>query len=367
MTSPAAAPSVEPRVRRFGRLNLEVRQSIPRWQHALYVILSIVAGIAISAAILLVAGVNLGGMYEEFILLTFFDRLGLSSVLIESSPLILVGLSAAMAFRVNYWNIGIEGQFFWGAIGATFISIYDIGPPGLRLYIMFALACAGGFGWALVPAFLKVRLNVNEVISTLLFSYIAFQVVLNQVYGPWQDPHERFPHSIKFDPVEQLPKIGWEKVHLGLFVGVALVAVMWWLVERSRFGAYARLVGSNARMALAAGVPVALIVFLSAGLSGALSGAAGFVMAAGQEFRLTATMAAGYAFSGIVIAFLARNHPLGVLVVAILIGGLYTAGQSIKGFYGVPEALVQLLQAVIVLCVAASQFFVSYRLRLARE
>ena len=352
--------------RPLGRLNLEVRQSISVWLHGLILVLSVVVGMAISVIILASAGVDVSGIYQEFVAFTFFNRLGRSSVLIQCAPLIFVGLSAAMAFRVNFWNIGIEGQFFWGVIFATAIAIWDVGPPALRIYLMFVMACLGGFLWTIVPSLLKIKLGVNEIISTLLLNYIAFLVALNQVYGAWQDPNERFPHSEKFDVVEQLPKLGWEKVHVGLLLALVMVAVIWWLVERSRFGAYVRIVGSNARMALAAGVPVGLIVFASVGVSGALSGAAGFIMAAGQEFRLTGTMAAGDGFSGIMIAFLARNNPIAVLVVAFLIGGLFVGGLSIKSFYGLPEAMVQLIQAIIVLCVAGSHFFASYRVHWVR-
>ena len=359
----AAAPAGAFRARRLGRLNLEVRQSIGRWKHAGFIALGLGIGLAISVAILLAAGVEAANIFEEFVVLTFFDRLGLSSVLIECSPLILVGLSAAVAFRVNFWNIGIEGQFFWGAIGATVIAIFDVGPPATRIGLMLILSLVGGFLWIAPPAIFKIKLGVNEVISTLLLNYVAYLFVLNQVYGAWQDKRDRFPHSEPFDAVERLPMLGWEKVHLGLLVSLAAVAFVWWLMQRSRFGAYMRFVGSNPQMALAAGIPVAMTVFLAVGLSGALSGAAGFVMGAAQEHRLTGTMAAGYGFSGIMIAFLARNNPVAVLVVAFMIGGLYAAGQSVKVFYSLPQALVSLIQAIVVMCVAASDFLVRYRLR----
>ncbi len=179
--------------RPLGRLNLEVRQSIPAWLHGLILLLSVLVGMAISVIILATSGVDVSGIYQEFVVFTFFNRLGLSSVLIQCAPLILVGLSAAMAFRVNFWNIGIEGQFFWGVIFATAIAIWDVGPPGLRIYLMFVAACLGGFLWTVVPSLLKIKLGVNEIISTLLLNYIAFLVALNQVYGAWQDPNERFP------------------------------------------------------------------------------------------------------------------------------------------------------------------------------
>ena len=352
--------------RRLGRLGLETRQSIGRAKHAGFIALSLAIGLGISVAILVAAGVEPANIFEEFVVLTFFDRLGLSSVLIECSPLILVGLAAAVAFRVNFWNIGIEGQFFFGAIGATMVAIFDIGPPWTRIGLMLVFSLAGGFLWVVPPALMKIKLGVNEVISTLLLNYVALLFVLNQVYGAWQDERDRFPHSEPFDAVERLPMIGWEKVHVGLAFSLAAVALVWWVMERSRLGVYMRFVGANPAMALAAGIPVALSLFAAVGLSGALSGAAGFVMAAAQEHRLTGTMAAGYGFSGIVIAFLARNNPAAVLVVAFLIGGLYAAGQSVKVFYSLPQALVSLIQAIIVMCVAASDFLVRYRVRRVR-
>ena len=238
------------------------------------------------------------------------------------------------------------------------IAIFDVGPPATRIGLMLILSLVGGFLWIAPPAIFKIKLGVNEVISTLLLNYVAYLFVLNQVYGAWQDKRDRFPHSEPFDAVERLPMLGWEKVHLGLLVSLAAVAFVWWLMQRSRFGAYMRFVGSNPQMALAAGIPVAMTVFLAVGLSGALSGAAGFVMGAAQEHRLTGTMAAGYGFSGIMIAFLARNNPVAVLVVAFMIGGLYAAGQSVKVFYSLPQALVSLIQAIVVMCVAASDFLV---------
>jgi len=350
----------------IGRLYLEVRQSIPAWKHILFVSLSLLVGLVICVVVLAISGVDLSSVFEEFIIMTFFDSIGLANILVQASPLVLVGLSAAIAFRVNFWNIGIEGQFFMGVVGATMIAFYNVGPADFRIYLMFVFACIFGAAWTLAPVLLKVRLGVNEVITTLLLNYIAYYFVLNQIYGPWQDPVDRFSHTEKYDVVERLPLLGWEQVHAGLFFSIAAVALIWWLLERSRFGLYARFVGANARMALAAGVPVVTVIVVSVLLSGALSGAAGYVMAAAQEFRMTPSMAAGYGFSGIVIAFLARNHPIGVLGVAFLMGGLYVAGQSIKVFYSLPAATVGLIQAIIVLSVTASDFFIRYRLHRAR-
>ena len=286
-------------------------------------------------------------------------------MVVESIPLVLVGLGAAMAFRVNFWNIGIEGQMFMGAIGASIIALFDIGPGFLRLPLMLLFSVLFGMLWALGPAILKVRLNVNEIISTLLLNYIAYYFALNQLFGPWKDPRDKFPHGEQYELSERLPEIGWEQVHYGIVVAAIAVVLVWWAVDRSRFGITSRFVGVNPRMALAVGLPVSVITAGSALASGGLAGSAGFVIAAATEYRLTFTMAAGYGFSGIVIAFLAGNRPIPTLIVAFLMGSLYVAGESMKIFYSLPDALVGLIQAIIVLSVIASEFFVRYRLRLA--
>lgn len=349
-----------------GRINLEVRQGIALWLHGLIVLASIVVGLGISVLLLVISGIDVSNIFEEFIVLTFFDSAGLADVLLEWAPLILVGLSAAVAFRVQFWNIGIEGQFVWGAIGATVVMIYDIGPAWSQIYLMLLGGLIGGMAWIAVPAFLRLRLGVNEIISTLLLNYVAALFVLNQLFGAWQDPAAVYYKTAQFADHQRLPQIGWGQIHVGLFIALGAAALVWLVTERSRFGAYMKLVGSNPRMALASGIPVALTVLAAVMLSGALSGLGGYLVASGQEYALTIYVAIGYGFSGIVIAFLSRNNPAAVVVVSFLMAGLYVAGESIQVFYGLPEALIGLIQAIIVICVVGSDFFVRYRVRWMR-
>jgi simple sugar transport system permease protein len=349
-----------------GNFHIEARQNIERWKHVSIIAASILTGLGISICILIVSGVSVGAIFDEFIVFTFFDRLGLSSVLAQVSPLVLVGLSAIVAFRVNFWNIGIQGQFFWGAVGATVIAIYDVGPAEFRIYLMLIVGALFGALWALPPVLLKLRLGVNEVISTLLLNYVAVYFVLNQIYGAWQDPVSRFPHSERFDPSETMPLIGWESVHAGLILSVVMLFVIWWVFTRTRFGVNAKFVGVNPTMALASGIPVSAVIIASVLFSGALSGMAGYVVASALEYRLTANLAGSYGFTGIVIAFLARNTAPGVMVVAFLTAGLFVGGQSIKIFYGLPPALIGMLLSIVLLSVAGSEFFIRYRLRLVK-
>lgn len=357
---PRTVQPVQPLARR--RYALEIRQHMPwRWQ-ALILAAALLAGFAISAAILIAAGVPADELANEFVTQTFFDGQNFRAVLFQAAPMILVGLAGCVAFRARFWNLGLEGQMIWGAIGATTISMWQIGPEGLRLPLMFAAAIGCGLMWVLGPAWLKLKLGVNEIISTLMLNYMAANFLLHLVYGSWKDPKDNFPYSPQFRAFERLPELGAGIGSSILLAGVvALLA--WWLASVSRMGLYLRFVDANPRMAHASGVPVRRTIYGAVLLSGAMAGLAGFAVAAGQEGRLTQAFYQGYGFSGILIAFLARNNPLAATVVALLVAALFVTGRSLQVFYQVPFSMVQLIQAVIVVCVASSDFFIRHRLR----
>jgi simple sugar transport system permease protein len=323
-------------------------------------------GLVATAIVLMLAGVSLSGIYQEFVLGIFSNTMSVSAVLVQAAPLLVVGLSAVVAFRVRFWNIGIEGQMIFGSIFATFVAINDIGPEGLRLPLMLVAAALGGMLWILVPALLKLRLGINEIISTLLLNYVAFNFLLFLLYGAWKDPKSSFPNSEQYAPFERLPMIGWENVSWALPLALVLAVVIWWLLNVSRFGFYARFVDANPRMAAAVGVPIAFVTLAAALMSGGISGIAGFVVSAGIEGRMTQSFFLGYTFSGILIAFLARNNPIVAILVALFVGVLFVAGQSLQVFYQIPGSMVQLIQAIIVISVAASEFFVRHRVHWVR-
>jgi ABC-type uncharacterized transport system permease subunit len=344
------------------RYALEIRQHMAWHWQALILAAAIGVGLLLSAAILVAAGVPAGELANEFIVQTFLDGQNFRAVLFQAAPMILVGLAGAMAFRARFWNLGLEGQMIWGAIGATAVSFFEIGPPSMRLPLMFIAALAAGALWVLGPALLKLRLGVNEIISTLMLNYMAANFLLHLVYGSWKDPKDNFPYSPQFRSFERLPDL-FAGVNSAILLAGLVALLGWWLVGVSRAGLYLRFVDANPRMAQAAGVPVARVVYGAVLLSGAMAGLAGFAVAAGQEGRLTQAFYQGYGFSGILIAFLARNNPLAAGVVALMVAALFVTGRSLQVFYQVPFSMVQLIQAVIVICVASSDFFIRHRLR----
>lgn len=346
------------------RFVLEVRLDMPAWQQAIVLGASIAAGMAVSAVILIAAGVPAANLLGEFAG-SLFDRESLHAVLIEAGPLILVGIAASIGFRARFWNLGLEGQMVWGGIAATAVSIHHFGPEALRLPVMAAAAMLAGVAWVAIPAFLRMKFAVNEIISTLLLNYVATYFLYDLLYGPWKDATDAYPHSAQYLPAERLPEIG-SSVTAALPIALAFMLIVWWLAEFSRFGFYLKFVYANATMARLVGVPTQAVVLGAVMISGALAALAGFVICSGTEGRLTQGFFEGYGFSGVLIAFLARNNAVFAAIVACFIAVLFVAGQSFQIFYQIPFAMVQMIQAIVVMCVAASEFFIRHRIRWQR-
>lgn len=339
------------------------RQDTPTWLQIASLAGGITLGLFLATTVLLVSGVSLAAILQEFILYSFTDPHGLAQTVTGAVPLLMVGLASAVALKLRFWNIGIDGQVWLGAIAATGIAIADIGPPELRLWLMAGAGFLAGAAWIGLPVVLRLRFGVNEVIATLMLTYVAFLLVQHLLYGEWRGSGIGFPVSEAFDdPHERLSRVGWGRVHSGLWLAIIVAAAVSFLMLVSRFGFYLTAVGENPRGALAAGLPVTATLVLAVLLAGGLCGLAGFTIVAGQEYRLTQYIAHGYTFSGILVAFLARFNPLAVIPVALAIAGLFTAGETLKTFYQLPQAIILVVESLILLSVVLVDFLARYRL-----
>ncbi len=359
----AGLANSKPRLGRF-RLVLDVRQTLPGWKQALFLGSSLVVGLAISLAILAAAGIAPLQLAEEFA--SVFNTTSLRGVLRQAAPLMLVGLAASLAFRIGFWNLGLEGQMLFGGMCAAAISIHEIGPPATRLPLMAVSAALGGSLWCLIGGLLKIKFRVNEIVATLLLSYIAKYFLFHMIYGAWQDPNTAYPQSAPLRPFERLADIGFN-INPGLLIAIGAIAAAAWLVHFSRAGFYMRMISANINMAKVVGIPIRTVTLAIVAISGACAGLAGFVNVGAQEGRLTDSYADGYVFAGVLIAFLSRNDPVVVAVVGFLIAVLFITGQTLQVFYQIPFTMVQLIEAIIVMSAASSEFFIRHRIRLIRQ
>lgn len=295
----------------------------------------------------------------------------LSETLVKAIPLMLTGLGVLIAFRMLFWNIGAEGQlvmggFAAGAVALWFPELFPFVPGWAYLPLMVVAGLLFGAIWGLIPALLKAYLRVNEIIITLMLNYIAILWVQHLYYGPWKDPQGfGFPGTAQFPEYAWLPRlIG--RVHWGLIFAVVAAAIIWLVMDRTRWGYEIRLIGENQTAARYAGVSIGRNILLVMLLSGGLAGLAGMAEVAGISHRLQQGLAVGHGFTAIIVAWLAKLNPWGVLLVSILLAALLVGGDQIQIVMGLPASVALVLQGAILFFMLGGDIFSRYRLRLGR-
>ncbi len=295
---------------------------------------------------------------------TFGNVFALEDALRKSVPIFLCSLSVAVAFRMQVWNIGAEGQFALGAIGATWAALAFPGLPAfLLLPLMFLAALAAGGFWALVPAWLRLRLKVNEIITTLMLNYIAILLLDFLVFGVWKDPTSfGFPMTPEFPRAALLGPIGGTRLHWGFAVCLAAGAGFWAFFRFTLLGYELKAGGEGARVARYAGLPYGFLVGFVMTVSGALAGLAGCVETSAVLGRLQPSLMAGYGYTAIVVAWLARLEPLPIALASFLLAVLRVGVENLQLEMQIPAAYGSIMEGLILLSVLAGQFFLTYRL-----
>jgi simple sugar transport system permease protein len=281
----------------------------------------------------------------------------LSETLFAATPLLLAGLSVALGFRAGLFNIGAQGQMLVGGLAATYVGIYANLPGIIHIPLTLLAGFAGGMIWGGLAGLLKARTGAHEVITTIMGNFIAVFFMQWILTTPGlQDPGRNNPVSAALVGTAQLPRLFGSgfRVTIGLLVGVALVFVVHWVLYRSSIGFEFRAVGSNPEAGRYAGMNVALVVTLAMALAGGLAGMAGANQVMGLEpYKASPALAGAVGFDAITVALLGRSNPVGVLWAALLFGALAAGGRAMQGAAQVPIDLVVVLQALIVIFVAA--------------
>lgn len=330
---------------------------------------SVAGALFVAGFLLLAAGLDPLAAYLEILRESLGSSYGLSETLVKTTPLIFTGLGVSLAFRMQIWNIGAEGQLVMGAMAATWVALFSgIQTPLLMLPAMFLAAAVAGGLWAGVAGVLRACWRVNEVIVTLLMNYIAILWVDYLVYGPWRDPQGfNFPLTASFSDAARLGEFFGTRLHTGFFIALAAALLVYLLVERTVWGYEIKVIGSNPRAARYAGMPTVLAIALVLVLSGVLAGIAGCSEVAGLQHRLQHGISPGYGYTAIIIAWLARRSALGVVIVSFLMGVLLVGGDSLQLSWRLPVAFVYAFQGLILFAILAGDFFVRYRVRLVKE
>ena len=351
----------------FG-LTAHNRTEPPGWGSVCVFPAAVVLALALGLGLLAAAGRPFLAVLSALFSGAFGSWRAVEETLLKTSPIFLCSLGVAATFRIKVWNIGAEGQYALGAVGGAAMALAFPGLPApLLIPLMFLGAALAGALWAVIPALLRLRLAVNEIITTLMLNYLGILFLDWLVYGPWKDPASHgFPMTALFPPAAVLGRIPGTRLHWGLPLCAVLGLGLWFFLSRTRLGFELKASGEGRRTASYARMPYDALVLLVMGLCGALAGWAGMVEASAVIGRLQPAVMAGYGFTAIVVAWLARLRPLAIALAAFLLAALRVGVENLMLDFAVPAAFGRILEGLILLCVLAGQFFTTYTFRRTR-
>ena len=355
------------------RLKIERRLEVPGWMTLLAIIIAVIAALFIGGILLAYGGLNPVVAYRQMFKIAFTDKYSLSDTLVKATPLLLASLGVTVAFRMKLWNIGAEGQLFIGAWAATLVALFLLPKDTPRPVMLLAMTLAGFIGgglWGLIPGVLKAYLNVNEIITSLMLTYVAVFFNNYFIYGPWSAGGfgltPQYPKSAWFprllDYADAYPFFRGMTAHIGFLLGVLAAFILYVLFKRSKWGYKTKLIGDNPNAARFAGINIRRQIVLAFVISGGLAGLAGMSEVAGVVHRLQENFSPGYGFTAIIVAWLANLNPLLVIIVSYLFGGLLVGGDAIQ-----PAGIPLMIQGIIMFCVISASLLTRYRVRFVRK
>jgi simple sugar transport system permease protein len=351
-------------------IRLEARPEPSRRAGWLSPLAAAAATLAIGFVVFSLLGKDPLAAFHAFFVKPIDNAYGISELLLKASPLMLIATGLAIGYRANVWNIGAEGQLLVGAMagGGLALAFHGSDSP-LLLPAMIVAGALGGMAWAAFPALLRTRFNANEILVSLMLVYVAGHLLSWLVHGPWRDPEGfNFPQSKLFGEAALLPNlVDGSRVNAGLFVALAVVAAGYVFVRTSLLGFQMRVAGLAPAAASYAGISSRRTIWIGMLAGGACAGIAGIQEAAGPVGQLLPTLSPGYGFAAIIVAFVGRLHPIGIVFASLLMSLLYLGGESAQLNLGLPSAVTGLFQGTLLFCLLAADVFIHYRLRHVRH
>ncbi|HSQ22637.1 MAG TPA: ABC transporter permease [Coriobacteriia bacterium] len=367
----------------------ESRETLPvqrAWMGALQKIgtplISAALAIAIGSFIMWISGYDPFAAYAALFKGAFGGPKQIGDTILRSTPLILTGLAVGYGFRAGLFNIGAEGQLFMGGLAAAFLGVLMVGMPwAVVVPVLIVASALAGAAWAFIPAILKARIGAHEVITTMMFSYIARYFVSYLVVGPLKS-EGMIPQTVELTPEAQLPRIqslfseqvldslpilNLGRAHMGIVVALIAAVVIWLILKYTTLGYENRAVGFNPWASETAGISVQWTTVKALCISGALAGLGGAVEVMGVHHRIFDQFSSGFGFTGIAVALLAKNHPLGIIPAALMFGALSAGAGTMQLEAAVPQKIILIIQALVIFFVAAEEIVLWFVRRRQKE
>lgn len=348
---------------------LEKREHANRiWQVAM-TLFAIVAAILITGILILSSGASFEKAITGLIAGAFGSWKAILETLVKATPLILTSLAVTLAFRGNIMNIGAEGQLFCGAMAGYWVAAnFPEMNTGLHIFLIIVAGFAGGAICGLIPGLLRGLLNVDETIVTVMMNYVVQYLLSFLLSGPWQAPGEHYYLSSPVPKSVYYPLlVPNSRLHIGFVLAIVAAIVVFWLLNKTRLGYEIRSLGLNPIASRFKGIKVSQVIIITMLISGGIAGLAGVGEVVGLHHRLRMDISSGYGFTGIIIALLGGLNPFAVIFASIFMGGLINGSNSMQIFSHVPSALVDAMQAVVLICLLSFQVLANYNIRKVKD
>ncbi len=331
----------------------------------LALLLSLLAGVIL----FIIMGVSPLAALHAFFIEPISTSYGISELGVKATPLVLIGVALSLGFKAGVWNIGAEGQLTVGGLCGGAVALYFYGQEGFHIIPLMLLAgILGGVFWASIVAFLRVRFNANEILTSLMLSYVAILFLNLMVHGPLKDPEGfNFPESRLFSDSALLPiLVEGTRLHIGALLALAIVAMGWVLMSRTLLGYQIKVSGSAPAASDHAGFSRPSIIWMTLAMSGGVAGLAGILEVAGPIGQLQPSISPGYGFTAIIVAYVGRLHPVGALLAGILLALTYLGGETAQIQLNLPVAVTGVFQGLLLFFLLASDVLIHYRVQFVK-
>ncbi len=305
--------------------------------------------------------------YKEMFTWPFTPSKGLYDSMTYMIPLLFIALGLILVFQMKLWNIGAEGQYYMGVVVATWMALFVVkNPHPAWVPIILLLSGIAGALWAAAAGALKAYLNMDEIVTTLMLNYIAFNFMEYLVYGPWKAP-TNFPETLPIPRELHIPVFGTTRVNYGLILAFALTVVIYFIMKKTWWGFDLRVIGDNQTAARYSGINIKKNIILAMFVSGFMAGLAGGVQMLGFEHKLMHGYHPGYGYTGIIIAWLSRLNAWGTIIVSFLFGGLLVGGNQLQIDLKMPKAMIEVIQGVLLFSLLAAEVLFKYKIKVVKE